>query len=112
MSSAAFIADPDKDEDGLSVNVSARTNLEAWLGGFNSSFGAASLHTGRVRTLGLDVIQSEIDLHEAPDHAVITGLPFQDDDPDRAEYLASQLARMSRIVDRTVRKAKKQAERA
>jgi hypothetical protein len=100
----AFILDPDKDKDGLSVNVCSKTDLEAWLRSFNKSFGADSLHTGRVRTLGLDVGQTEQDVLEGPDHAVIAGLPLQEDDPDRAESLASELARMSRTFDRIFRK--------
>lgn len=103
----AFIRDPKKDKDGLSVNVCSKTDLEAWLRSFNTSFGADTLHTGRVRTLGLDVGQTEQDLLEGPEHAVIAGLPFQEDDPDRAESLASELARMSRRFDRIFRKKKK-----
>jgi hypothetical protein len=102
----AFILRPEEG-DGLSVNIRSKTNLEVWLGCFKKSYGADSLHTGRVRTLGLDVGQTEEDLRDAPDHAVITGLPYQDEDPDRAESLASELVKMSRDVDRIVRKAKK-----
>lgn len=101
---AAFLRWPGRDRDGLSVNIQARTNLEVWLATFNKSYGADSLHTGKVRTLGLDVGQTEQDLRDQWDHALITALPFAEDDPDRAESLASELAKMSRAVDRTVRK--------
>lgn len=103
----AFILDRGRDKDGLSVVIQSRTDLEAWLSCFSRSYGADKLHTGKVRTLGLDVGQTEEDLRYHPDHAVITGLPFTDDDPGRAESLASQLAKMSRPVDRTVRKQRK-----
>lgn len=100
----AFILHRTRDKDGLSVCIQSRADLGAWLGSFKKSFGADSLHTGRIRTLGLDVGQSEQDLCDQPDHAVITGLPSPDEDAKRAESLASQLAKMSWPVDRTVRK--------
>ena len=101
----AFIRDPKKDSDGLSVNLRSRTDLPAWLSGvFDKSWGADSLHSGRIRTLGLEVGQTAKDLAEQSDHGVIDGLPFSDDDPERAEYLAGQLARMSRQVDRVKRR--------
>lgn len=102
----AFILDPVRDEDGLSVSIRSRTHIESWLAGMRKSFGADSLHTGRIRTLGLEVGQTEQDLRDQPSHAVITGLPFHEQDPERAESLASQLARMSRPVDRTLRRSK------
>ncbi|MEK7407588.1 MAG: hypothetical protein AAB225_21120 [Acidobacteriota bacterium] len=107
----AFILDPAKDKDGLSVNVRSRIDLEAWLAGFRRSFGADSLHTGRIRTLRLDVGQFEQDLRNQPDHAVITGLPYSEDDPERAESLASELAKMSRPVDRTMRRTRQAGPR-
>jgi hypothetical protein len=55
-------------------------------------YGVVSLHVGRVRDLGLDVV-----VDEAP-HANITGLPRQTDDVLRAERLASQLAKQARLV--------------
>ncbi len=100
----AFIRHPKKDQDGLSVNLRSRTNIVAWLSGFNKSWGADSLHSGKIRTLGLDVGQTADDLAHRPDHAVVEGLPFQDEDPERAEQLASELARISRPADRKIRK--------
>ena len=105
ITATAFMRDPKKDEDGLSVNIRSTTDLHAWLGGFNKSFGADSLHTGTIRDVDahLDVSQTDEGTAEDPSHAVITGLPFGDDDPKRAESLASRLRDMSRIADRQLR---------
>jgi hypothetical protein len=102
----AFIRDPKKDPDGLSVNIGSRTETSVWLGGFSRSFGADSLHTGRVRDIDsdLDIGQTEEDALAAPAHAVIIGLPFSDEDPERAESLASRLVEISRSLDRTQRR--------
>lgn len=102
----AFIRDPKKDSDGLSVNISSKTDVGAWLGGFNQSFGADSLHTGRIRDIdpALDVSQTDESTAEDPNHAVITGLPLNDDDPGRAENLASRLRDISRTIDRQRRR--------
>ena len=104
----AFIRRP-SEADGLSVNIHSKTpDVTVWLSSFRASFGADSLHPGRVRNigLGLDVGQTETDLQVRPDHAVITGVPFQDDDPPRAERIASELAKISRTVDRTRRRSR------
>lgn len=100
----AFILDPKDKDDGLSVYLkSVVPDLGAkLLECFNRSYGAATLHAGRVRTLKLDVLKNPED--PDPAHAVIIGLPLQDDDPELAERLASALRDMSRLVDQTKRK--------
>src|ERR1700756_4368755 len=97
----AFIRDPRKDGDGLSVNLKSRTDVGVWLSSFNQSFGADSLHTGRIRDVDsvLEVSQTDESIAEDPCHAVITGLPYADDDPGRAESLASRLRDISRTID-------------
>lgn len=103
----AFIRRP-SEPDGLSVNIHSKTpELTLWLSSFKTSFGADSLHTGRVRNigLGLDVGQTEADRQAQPDHAVITGVPLQDEDALLAERIASELTRICRAVDR-VRRAR------
>lgn len=102
----AFIRDPRKDGDGLSVNLKSRTDVANWLATFNQSFGADSLHSGRIRDLDpvLDVSQTEESIAEDPCHAVITGLPYADDDPGRAESLASRLRDISRNIERQRRR--------
>ena len=102
----AFIRDPKKDLDGLSVNIHSKTEVASWLAGFSRSFGADTLHTGSIRDLDqeLNVGQAQEDAEAYPQHAIITGLPFSDDDPERAEILASRLVEISRTSDRTMRK--------
>jgi hypothetical protein len=78
-----------KDEAGLSVDVkSARSCHES----LNKCHGVASLHTGRVRDLGLNVIV------DAFPHGNITGLPREAQDRTEAERFASLLAKQARIV--------------
>jgi hypothetical protein len=102
----AFIRDPKRDLDGLSVNIHSKTDAASWLAGFSRSFGADTLHTGRIRDIdrALDVGQAEDDAEAHPDHAIIIGMPFTDDDPDRAESLASRLVEISRTLDRNMRR--------
>ena len=102
----AFIRDPKKDLDGLSVNIRSKTEVASWLATFSRSFGADTLHTGSIRDIDqeLDVGQAEEDAEAYPEHAIITGLPFSDDDHERAEILASRLVEISRTFDRTLRK--------
>lgn len=102
----AFIRDPKRDADGLSVNIQSKTDVNSWLSNFNRSYGADTVHTGKIRDIDarLDVGQPEEEAHEYPSHAIIVGLPFSDDDPIRAERLASYLVAISRTLDRTSRR--------
>jgi hypothetical protein len=86
----AFIRRPRGDEDGLSVRLNC--TAAAAEEGFNRTFGVVSLHVGRVRGLGLDVVADE------PEHANIVGVPYQHEDSGRAEWLAGQLAAQARVV--------------
>ena len=104
ITATAFVRDSRRDPDGLSVNIRSLTNTEAWLSTFKKSFGADTLHSGRVRDLSLEIGQTETDIHEGNGHALIVGIPDQDDDPKRAEDLASDLQKISRPLDRTPRK--------
>ena len=104
ITSTAFVYDPIRDPDGLSVNIAACTDVPTWLGSFRASFGADSLHCGRIRDLDLEVGQTEEDIGNNPAHAVIAGLPSPEDDPQRAEDLATELVNLTRSVDRTRRR--------
>lgn len=79
------------DDDGLSVDIESARSCSLAL---RKCYGVASLHVGRVRNLGLDVV-----VDEAP-HANITGLPRNTDDAAQAERLASQLARQAHFIPR------------
>ena len=86
---AAFFRRPrPQDQDGISVAHSC--DVEEYLNGFNSKFGAASLHVGRIRNIGIDVVP------DAPGHAAISGIPYTSDDLLLAESFASDLAAQSR----------------
>jgi hypothetical protein len=104
ITSTAFLHDAVKHPDGFTVNIALDTDLDHWLSSFNKSFGADSLHSGRIRDLRLEIGQTSLDLAEAPSHAVIVGLPSPDEDPKLAEDLATELVKISRTVERTVRK--------
>jgi len=87
---AAFVRrPPPKDDDGLSVDIECPQSCVSEL---NSSFGVGSLHVGRIRALGLDVV-----VDDAP-HAVITGVPREAEDKASAERFASQLAKQARFI--------------
>lgn len=104
---SAYVRDPLRDPDGLSVNMHGLTNVDGWLSGeFNKSFGADTLHTGRVRALGLEIGQTEKDLLDEKGHALIVGVPTVEEDEQKAEDLATALRDMSRKLDRVVRKRK------
>jgi hypothetical protein len=104
ITSTAFIHDPVKHPDGLSVNIQLNTDINEWLSTFNKSFGADSLHCGRIRRLHLDIGQTAIDVVQNLAHAVIVGLPSPEEDPQLAEDLATELVKISRTLDRTIRK--------
>jgi hypothetical protein len=82
------------DADGLSVNVVQLCTLEECIGTLRKCHGVATLHAGRIRGISLDV---EPD-HEDNKHALITGLPYPEDDSALAERLAGLLAIQARLV--------------
>jgi len=107
----AYIWDPERDPDGLSVNMQSMTDIDKWLDewltvSFKKSFGADSLHTGRVRDLKLEIGQTKEDISGGRGHAVIVGLPSVEEDNKRAEDLATLLRDISRSLDRVVRSKK------
>jgi hypothetical protein len=76
------------DEDGLSVDIlSAQSCAQAL-----RNCQVASLHVGRVRDLGLDVVVDE------PPHANIVGVPRQEEDRTAANRFAFELARQGRLI--------------
>jgi hypothetical protein len=87
---AAYVRRPSPaDEDGLSVDVASPQSCAATL---RQCYGVASLHVGRIRDIGLDVV-----VDSAP-HAVISEVPRREEDRVRAERFASLLARQSRLM--------------
>ncbi len=82
------------DESGLSVFFDC-TPAQSVVNSGLSSHGVASLVVSGVTALELTVTPDE------PQHAIINGLPHKEEDADRAEWLASRLAEIATIVDRT-----------
>ena len=88
----AFLRRPKpKDPDGLSVAIAARRSPSQASRVLTNCGGVVSVHVGRVRNLGLDVVP------DSEDHANITGLPYPEDDRDTAEWLAGKLAKQARL---------------
>ena len=83
------------DEAELSVFFGCTPTESVAISGL-SSHGVASLVVRGVTDLQLTVTS-----HEQPHHAMIAGLPHKEEDADRAEWLASRLAEIATIVDRT-----------
>jgi hypothetical protein len=86
----AFYPRRNHDPNGLScapTQADCRRHLQ------RPTHGTISLHVGRVRNLGLDVVPSD------PTHANITGIPQREgNDRARATYLASKLAEIARSI--------------
>ncbi len=87
----AFFLRKHRAETGLSVNISTVCSPQDCAERFRCK-AVASLHVGRIRDLGLDVVQDK------PDHANIIGLPYREDNLAEAERLAGLLAKQSRII--------------
>lgn len=94
-----------QDDDGLSVVLAQSRIPEELIQGaeevaasFKKTYGVATLHTGWVRNIDkkLDIIPDHLD--EQPHHALLTGVPRQDQNPAETERLAGQLARISRLI--------------
>lgn len=82
------------DEEGLSVCFDCSPEECIDIGRFNRIHGVASLRVSGATDLDLTVTADE------PSHALIGGMPHKERDPDKAEWLASQLAARAEIVDR------------
>jgi len=82
------------DEDGISVFIASACPLEEARTLLARVKGIATLHTGRIRDLGLDVVPDPEDRR----HAEIVGVPLSDEDLDGANYFADLLAEQARIA--------------
>ena len=88
----AFFLRKEQNEVGVSVDIATACTPAECASKFKKCNAVASLHVGRVRDLGLDIIQ------DTPIHANIMNLPYREDDPATAERLAGMLAKQSRII--------------
>ncbi|NER35921.1 MAG: hypothetical protein F6J93_18360 [Oscillatoria sp. SIO1A7] len=92
VSPDAYFLRKSKNEQGLSVRMASACTPEEFAARFRNCYGIASLKVGGIRSLGLDVIP------DSPSHAQILGLPYREDDRNRADRLAELLAKQSSIV--------------
>jgi len=88
----AFLLRADERDSGLSVSI--KSTAQECRALFKKTYGVARLAVSHVRELDLTVIPDE------PNHANIVGIPYKDDDPERAEWLAGRLAERATIIDR------------
>ncbi len=86
----AFFIRGNERDTGLSVNFDM-TPVEC-RAQFRTSHGVRSLLVQSVRELQLEIVPDEAR------HANLKGIPHKDDDPDRAEFLAGQLLKISELV--------------
>jgi hypothetical protein len=80
------------DEDGISVYIQRYCSPEWVAAKFNRTKAVISVRVGDLRALGLEVVPDPPESPDYPEHACITGLPFHDDDPARAVFLAERIA--------------------
>ena len=92
---ALFRRNP-QDLDGLSVMRAECTSPEECMASFNRCRGVASLHTGRLLDLGIDVVADPDDRRKA----LIVNLPFENPDDPEQEKLVGDVAKSARIVRR------------
>jgi len=78
-------------EKELSVNIAELCSVEKCTEQFDETFGVGTLHVGKIRDIGLDVVADH------GHHASIKRLPHRLDNLAEAERLAGLLARQSRI---------------
>jgi hypothetical protein len=86
----AFLIRSNERDTGLSVNFDLTP--DECRAQFKTSHGVRSLLVQSVRKLKLEIVPD--DVH----HANVKGIPHKDDDPDRAEFLAGQLLKISELV--------------
>lgn len=92
----------ERDAGKLSVFRQTVVSVEACKANFRNTYGAASLHTGHVRTVEtydstcLDVVSAEGEGTELPGHSCIINLPDPLKDRELAEYIGGLLRDKSR----------------
>src|ERR1051325_6973829 len=84
-----FIRRP-SDTNGLSVDIAAHCTPAECVARFNRTYGVWTLHVGRIRDIGLDVIR------DGPAHANIRGVPYEHEDQKEALRWADLLAEQAR----------------
>jgi hypothetical protein len=86
----AFMLRHDERDTGLSVHFDCTP--EECRANFKRTYGVLGLTVRNVTELALRVVP------DGPKHANILDIPYKDDDPARAEHLASQLAARAAVL--------------
>ena len=84
------------DSDGLSVFKVDSCSAEEVIAEFNTCYGLATLHIGRLRDLGLRVVADPKNSRKV----LITDLPLESDSSAHAQWLAEQAAKTAKIFSR------------
>ncbi|HIK10207.1 MAG TPA: hypothetical protein IGS52_08065 [Oscillatoriaceae cyanobacterium M33_DOE_052] len=92
MDARAYLLREKEKDSGLSVFIATAVSPPECAAKFDRCFGVASLHVGRIRDIGLDVVPDKVN------HACIIGLPYREDNAAAAQRLAGLLGKQSRIV--------------
>ena len=82
------------DHDGLSVSRADACAIDDVIKSFNTCFGVASLHVGRLKDLGLTVEPDSLDRTKL----LITNLPYENDGSAEAEFIVGQVAKTARLA--------------
>lgn len=90
LPAAFFRRELPQDKNGLSLGVDTTADDYLKKRFRKPTYGVGTLHVGRVRDIGLNVVQ------DGPDHASLTGVPRKSENRELAERTASLLARQAR----------------
>ena len=83
-------------EEGLSVCLASKCTPSECCKHFRRRYGVVSLNVNFIRSLGLDVVSTPI-LPDSPEHALIMNVPDPFNNPIKAEYIAGELAKHSKL---------------
>lgn len=81
-------------ENGISVSLGSMCKPEDCGRNLRKRHGVVRMTVGEIRALGLDVVRDSLD--DIPEHALIVGMPAKSKDPFRAEFLAGELAKLTK----------------
>jgi len=92
LKTEAFLRYRNRDEDGLSVFLGEVDSCEKAAQQLSKTFGVGTLHVGKLRDIQVPGNEATLDVvQDDEDHGIIDRLPFWDDDPESAEFIATVL---------------------
>lgn len=86
-----------RDEDGLSLFRAEKISAEECMKEFGTCFGIVSLHSGRLKDLGLNIVLDDQDSRKV----LVDNLPFENPGDADQEKLVGDVAVSARIVIRS-----------